>query len=420
MSTNKSRLGRHQSSLQKWDLKENPFRTTPPEDRKELAQIFYGRDQELDLAIPTLYEGKNILIRGAWGIGKTSLIYNLMYQLQEEVAALDQNQKMLILYLSSISGEKPVDFYRALLISIADSLKDVDEEAKEIANTFLGYSIQRTKTSTEGKVNFLAVSFGIKEESPSNSLTLNANADPYPLLIRLLDRAEQYYDRIIFAIDDFDKKDPIVVQSILEGSLDLFRNSKNRAFVITGRGFTDLQEATLKALGIFSEDINLPPMSPEDLRHIAINYLNSTRYTPRDDCYPFSDEVISLIISYAQGLPRELNTICEKVLRQAASKGYEEIDLAAFTDVWEVIQQDYARSLNLTPQFRHLLYVAHQTGGIDENIKDEDLAKLNALTYVSLLPILKSMEELGVFIRREDEGGTKFLPSKLFQPPTLE
>jgi len=244
---------------------------------------------------------------------------------------------MLVLYLSSIPGEKPVEFYRALLISIADSLKDIDQEAKEIVTTFLGYSIQRTKTSTEGKVNLWAVSLGIKAESPSNPLTLNANADPYP----------------------------------------------------------------------------------EDLRHIAINYLNSARSSPRDDCYPFSDEVISLITRYAQGLPRQLNTICEKVLRQAASKGYEAIDLAAFTDVWQLIQQDYDRSL--TPQLRYLLYVAHQTGNISEDIKDEDLAKLNVLTFVALLPMLKQAEDMGMLIRTEDEGGIKFLPSKLFPPPpTLE
>jgi hypothetical protein len=410
MATKKSRLGNRKSSLERWELKENPFRATPPDDPKLLAQIFYGRDQELDNAIPALYEGRNVLVRGAWGVGKTSLILNLIYQLQQEVVALDE--KMLVLYLSSIPGEKPVDFYRALLMSVADSLKE-DPEAQDIAKTLLGYSIQRTKISTEGKVSLGIFSFSIKDESPSNLVTPSANADPYPLLMRLLDKVEQNYDRIVFAIDDFDKKDPIVVQTILEGSLDLFRNSKHRAFIITGRGFTDLQEATLKALGIFSEDINLPPMSPEDLRHIAINYLNSVRTSPRDDCYPFTEEVMKLITTYAQGLPRQLNTICEKVLRQAASKGYEEIDMSTFTDVWQIVQQDYTRFL--TPQLRHLLYVAHQAGGISEDIKDEDLAKLDALTFVSLLPMLKSMEELGVLIRREDEGGIRFLPSKLFQ-----
>ncbi len=90
--------------------------------------------------------------------------------------------------------------------------------------------------------------------------------------------------------------------------------------------------------------------------------------------------------------------------------------MAAFTDVWPAIQQDYTRSL--TPQLRHLLYVAHQTGNISEDIKDEDLAKLNALTFVALLPMLKQAEDIGMLIRREDEGGIKFLPSKLFPPPT--
>lgn len=414
MSPKKSRLDGYLESLKKWELRENPFHATPPDDPQLLAQIFYGRDQELDIAIPTLYEGNNILVRGTWGIGKTALILNLIYQLQQEVVA--QDEKMLVLYLSSIPADKPVDFYRSLLMAIADSLKEQDSEAQDIVNSLLGYSIQRTKTSTEGKVQLWSISFSVKDETPSNPLTPNTNADPYPLLMRLLDKAEQIYKRIVFAIDDFDKKDPIVVQTILEGSLDLFRNSKNRAFIITGRGFTDLQEATLKALGIFSEDINLPLMTPDDLRHIAINYLNSARKSFRDDCYPFTDEVMSLITDYAQGFPRQLNTICEKVLRQAASKGYDEINLEAFTDVWQLVQQDYTRSIS--PQLRHLLYVAHQAGGISEDIEDEDLAKLDALTYVSLLPKLKSMEELGVLIRREDEGGIRFLPSKLFQPPT--
>ena len=61
-----SRLRRYQSNLEKWGLQENPFRVTPPEDPQKLAQIFYGRDKALDLAIPALYEGRNILGRGAW------------------------------------------------------------------------------------------------------------------------------------------------------------------------------------------------------------------------------------------------------------------------------------------------------------------------------------------------------------------
>ena len=410
-----SRLKKHSSTLEKWGLQENPFRPTPPDDPDKLAQIFYGRDQVLDLAIPTLYEGRNILVRGAWGIGKTALIFNLLYQLQQEVAELEE--KMLVLYLSSIPGENPREFYRALLLAIADSLADIDEESRDIANTLLGYSIQRTKTTTDGQVKLGIVSFGIRQESPSNQVTPTDNIEPYALLIQLLSKAEEEYSKIVIAIDDLDKKDPIVVQTILESSLDLFRMGNHRGFIMTGRGFTDLQEATLKALGIFSEDIPLEPMSQDDLRQIAINYLNSARNSPRNDPHPFTEDVINLITNYAQGVPRQLNTICEKVLRQAASEGYETIDETTFNTIWQTLQKDFTHSLS--PQFRHLLYVAHQAGGISEDIADQTLDQLDAVTFVALLPKLKSMEEQGLLIRQEDQRGFRFLPSKLFQPKLL-
>ncbi len=409
------RLSRYQATLKKWELIENPFRPTPPDDPDKLAKIFYGRDQVLDIIIPTLYEGRNILIRGAWGIGKTALIFNLLNQLQQEVAALDE--KMLVLYISSIPGESSTEFYRALLLAVADNLADIDEESKDIANALLGYSIQRNKTTIEGQVKLGFLSFGGRQEFHSNPVNPTDKIDPYPLLIRLLNKAEDIYSRIVIAIDDFDKKDTIVVQTILESSLDLFRMGKNRGFIMTGRGFTEFQEATLKALGIFSEDIPLDPMSPDDLRHIAINYLNSARNEQRSDPYPFAEEVINLITAYAQGVPRQLNTICEKVLRQAASAGYEIIDENAFNLIWQNLQKDFTDALS--PQLRHLLYVAHQAGGISENISDQTLDKLDAVTFVALLPQLKSMEEQGLLIRQEDQSGFRFVPSQLFQPKLL-
>ena len=64
---------------------------------------------------------------------------------------------------------------------------------------------------------------------------------------------------------------------------------------------------------------------------IAINYLNSARKEQRNDPHPFTEAVIHLITGYAQGVPRQLNTICEKVLRQAASDGYEIVDETCYS-----------------------------------------------------------------------------------------
>ncbi len=412
-----SRLFAYKSTLTKWGLQENPFRIIPPEDPQKLAQIFYGRDQALELAIPALYEGRNVLVRGAWGIGKTALILNLIYKLQQEVAELGET--MLVLYISSFPGETVTDFYRALLLAVADRLAEYDEEAKDICNTFLGFSIQRSKTTTEGKVSLWMGSLTRRQESPSSDVTPTANADPYPLLIRLLNKAENIYSRLVIAVDDLDKKDTPIVQTILENSLDLFRKGERRGFIMTGRGFTDLQEATLRALGIFSEDIPLEPMKKEDLRQIAINYLNSAKETPQNMPHPFTEDVMDIITTYAQGIPRQLNTICEKVLRKAATAEYETIDMTAFQTVWQTIQEDLANSLHSSPDIRRLLYVAYQSGGITEDIEDRYLNQLDAVTFIELIPYLKTAEDQGFMIRQDTAEGHRYLPSQLINPKLL-
>ncbi len=405
-------LGPYKSTLKRWGLNENPFNPTPPDDIKKLAQIFYGREAELNAAIPALYEGRNILIRGAWGIGKTALILRLLDCLQQEVASL--NERMLVLYLNSVLGDSPQDFYRALLLAIADRLaqSNGDPEAKAIADSLRGRTGLQSKVKTEGRVTLGFASFAGSSESPSSAKI----DDPYALLIPMLDKAQESFDRIVLAVDDLDKKDTIVVRDILEGSLDLFRRGEKRAFLMTGRGFTDLQEASLKALGIFSEDFSLNPMSQEALYQVAINYLNLARETPSDQPYPFTETVLNLITQYAQGIPRQLNAICEKVLREGAMAGCEQLDEATFTPIWKRIQNDVTYSL--TPQLRQLLYIAYQAGGISEDIEDRYLEQLGVYTFVELLPMLKTLESSDTLIRQEDESGYRFLPSKLYLPPS--
>lgn len=405
-------LKSYKSTLKRWGLSGNPFRSQPPEDIKRLGRVFYGRETELETAIPALYEGRNVLVRGAWGIGKTALILRLLDCLQQEVAELDE--KMLVLYLNGVNGDSAADFYRALLLAIADSLEksNGDSEAKAIVDSLQGRASLGNKIRKEGKVTFGFASFGASSESGLPSKIEN----PYALLMPILDKAQESFDRVVLAVDDLDKKDTVVVQDILEGSLDLFRRGEKRAFLMTGRGFTDLQEANLKALGIFSEDLSLSPMSREALYQIAINYLNLERETPREDSYPFSEEVLNLIVEYAQGIPRQLNVICEKVLRQGAMKGCERLDEATFRQIWNGIQDDV--TYKLTPYQRQLIYIAYEAGGISEDIDDRYLEKLNVQTFVELLPMLKDLEGRDILIRQEQETGDRMLPSKLYLPPS--
>ena len=76
---------RQKKTLKQWKLTHIPFTATPPENPDILNAVFYGREKELDLAITTLYEGRNVLVKGVWGIGKTAFILHSLNQLKQQV-----------------------------------------------------------------------------------------------------------------------------------------------------------------------------------------------------------------------------------------------------------------------------------------------------------------------------------------------
>jgi tetratricopeptide (TPR) repeat protein len=51
-------LTNNNETQQQWGLSDNPFDFTPPDDFGLVAKIFQGRSQELDNALPALYEGR--------------------------------------------------------------------------------------------------------------------------------------------------------------------------------------------------------------------------------------------------------------------------------------------------------------------------------------------------------------------------
>lgn len=402
-------LKNYKEALKRWGLRSNPFESTPPDDFEKLAKIFYGRNQELDIALVTLYEGRNVLIRGKWGIGKTALIKTLLYRLQQEVDEL--GEEMLVIYISDLPSASVSDFYRSVLLAVTKQLSENSDKAKNVADS-LGGMLVTHKNKLEGGVNLGF--FALKGSREPNSIELS-ESELYRQLLYWLGQAEEIYGKVVIAVDDMDKKETPIVQQILESSLDLFRQGRKRAFLMTGRGFTDLQDATLQALGIFSESIELAPMSTEELKQIALNYLNSERLTPSTNILPFTEEVLAQIVEYAQGTPRQLNYICERVLRQAGMKGYEVID----GDAWIVLHQGLQENLlkDLSPHLRRLLYVAYQEQGLSEDISNKTLDRLNVLTFTEILPQLIKLESMDLIIRSEDEQGFRFVPSKLYLPP---
>jgi hypothetical protein len=396
-----SSIARYRETLRLWGLTDVPFRAAPPEDPAELSRIFYGRQHELDLALPALYEGRNVLVRGLWGVGKTAFILRLLHRLQQETAAL--GERMLILYV----GETSEALYRALLLSLSQTLADTEPEARRVWDVLSGLQVTHSRQlQVEGKVDLQLVSLGGSWERGKEEGWQLQNV--YTVLLRLLDAAQERYGRVIVAIDDLDKKEPRAVQDLVDDATDLLRRGQGkRGFLLTGRFASALQGASGQMLGLFSETITLPRMSTDELYHIAVSYLNTARKRPSGDVMPFTSEIVSQIAEYAYHIPRQFNLICEKVMRRGAMNGVERIDEQTFPALWRMVRDEFV--LELTPDIRRLLYVARRSGGLSSDIDDAALEQLGVETFVELLPMLRSLE--GDLLIRQEDG--RLLPSAL-------
>jgi len=406
-----SSIGRYRETLRRWGLTDVPFRAAPPEDPVELSRIFYGRQRELDLALPTLYEGRNVLVRGLWGVGKTAFILYLLHRLQQETAAL--GEQMLILYIGRFPGDSSEALYRALLLPLSETLADAEPEARRVYDVLSGFQVTHSRQlQVEGKVDLQLVSIGGSWERGKDEGWQIQNT--YTVLLRLLDLAQEQYGRVIVAVDDLDKKVPRAVHNVLDDATDLLRRGQGkRGFLLTGR-FTSalratsaLQDISQQMLGLFSETIILPRMSGDELYHIAVNYLNTARERPSGEAAPFTPEVVSQIAEYAYRIPRQFNLICEKVMRRGAMSGVERIDEQTFPALWRTVQDEFA--LELTPDVRRLLYIARRSGGLSAKVDDATLEQLDVETYVELLPLLRSLE--GDLLIPQEDG--RLLPSAL-------
>ena len=401
-----SSLARYRETLRQWKLTDVPFRATPPEDPTELSRIFYGRQRELGLALPTLYEGRNVLVRGPWGVGKTAYILRLLHRLQQETAAL--GERMHILYVGRFPGETSEALYRALLLSLSEKLAEQEPEARRVWDELSGFQVTHdSKLTVEGQVDLQVASIGGSWEKGQQQGWQIQNA--YNTLLRLLDVAQERYGRVIIAIDDLDKKEPRAMQDLLDDATDLLRRGQGkRGFLLTGRFTSTLQDTSGQMLGLFSETISLHQMSTDELQHIAVNYLNTARERPSGAVTPFTPEIISQIAEYAYQIPRQFNLICERVMRRGAMDGVERIDEQTFPALWRMVQNEFA--LELTPDIRRLIYHARRSGGLSADIDDATLEQLGVETLVELLPMLKSLEGRDLLIRQEDG---RLLPSAL-------
>ncbi len=116
----------------------------------------------------------------------------------------------------------------------------------------------------------------------------------------------------------------------------------------------------------------MKPLSPQDLRLIAIRTLNLVRHQPDENSVnPFNDEVINIIASKSFGIPRQFILICGRILKIAIERGVENISEEGFPQTFEQLQEEISGQ-DVPPDIRRVLYLGLQQGGFSIS-RDADL-----------------------------------------------
>lgn len=358
-------LQRKYRLLDKWKLRDTPPFRGVPGDIKELMQVFVNRESEMPRAILTLDDGENILVRGMTGIGKTAFIMAVLHQMEQQSKAI--KQRILPVHIRQFAGGTREDFYRVILYALAKQLGPSNKRAREIVYALTGEQIVRGRSrglsaGIEVQIPQLLAAKGEGEIGGDKSKSLTIGY-PQHFVDELLETATKKYKRIVFAVDDLERTpNQGSIKIMLESTLDLIRD-RRCSFILTGRTLTILEDVYASGLDIFNETIPLKPLSPQELRLIAIRTLNLVRSHPdTQSVSPFTDEVIEMMVSKSFGIPRQFVLLCGKILKIAIENDVERIDLDAFEKSFEQLQDEVAES-EVPPDIRRILYLGLQQGG---------------------------------------------------------
>lgn len=366
MSKRRNVLSMKAHLLKTWGLCESPpFRGVPSSDVEELMQVFVDRDEEIERAILTRDDGENILVRGMIGIGKTAFIMATLYQMEREAHTL--GHPVLPIHIRQFAGGTRDDFYRVVLYALARQFGPRYKRAREIVHALTGEQITRGRSrglsaGIEVQVPPLFTAKGGGEIGRDESQVLRIE-HPEHFVDELLDAALKKHQRVIIAVDDIERcPNQGTIKTMLESTLDLIRD-KRCAFILTGRTLTILEDVYATGHDIFNETIPLKPLSPDQLRLIAIRTLNLVRHYPDEtSVHPFTDEVLDVIASKSFGIPRQFILLCGKMLKLAIESGDQELTPQVFEELFEQYQDELADS-DIPPDIRRILYLGLQQGG---------------------------------------------------------
>ncbi|HYO54865.1 restriction endonuclease, partial [Archangium sp.] len=122
--------------------------------------------------------------------------------------------------------------------------------------------------------------------------------------------------RAVVAIDEIDKRDAQVVQSIVMGSRSLL--DTEASFILTGRYMDVFADIRSSVLAAFDHRLELQPFSREELFEILRRNLKAVRQRTEapPTLAPFEEPTAEVIVTQCQGMPRPLNLMAYAALEE--------------------------------------------------------------------------------------------------------
>jgi len=257
-------------------IKNNPF---TPQDPISDPRKFVGRKEAIVNAIDALYNGKNVLIYGHRGIGKSSVALQLMYVAQGEPELLERFKITLGGSLfNNITGD-----HRCLS---DNELIDIVNGLITTLQTNLGKFSGTTKTKNTVSVDTKI--FGAKHESENEPLS------PSDLSVWFVTKSKELLKEfgyeaqgITFLIDEIDVlEDRVDLASFLKATIEKFRADSYFSvnFIVCGVTGTStrliMQHPSSERL---FEHLEIPRMSIYELTSIMDAALEGTEVTIDED-----------------------------------------------------------------------------------------------------------------------------------------
>lgn len=350
---------------QAFSLKKNPF---TPQEPVSNALKFAGRKESVFNAVDNLYNGKNILITGARGVGKSSLAYQLLYTTAGEIEllqkiGLDETDLFnnVICDHRCMYGNTLVDIASGLINTLAHRLganELTSSQSFGIDLKVLNYS----HTETEASINTtdIASSFATQIEK----IFVEYASDK---------------QGITFLIDEIDTLDSdIDIASFLKAVLEKFRlDSYNNFYVIvsgvTGT-ITDLI-AQHPSAGRLFEIIPLNKMLYEEIKELLEIHLHDTGVA-------IDTDALNEIVKYSNDFPQPVHLIAYHAFRIDNNNciGVDDVKAAIEYIVQNLKQQEFeikfdslGRGKNIIA-LRRIVQAPYPTVSINYLIKNGDLS----------------------------------------------